>query len=147
MRLLVQRVKSASVDVSGERIASIKQGLLVFLGIHKGDTSASIDWLIKKLINLRIFADSNGKMNLSIQDVAGELLVVSQFTLYAECKNGCRPDFIAAAGGEKAQQLYESFVENLKKSYGMVSTGRFAADMQVELCNDGPITILLEREG
>jgi len=143
MKLVVQRVHSASVKISDQIVANIREGLLVFIGIHQDDTEAEIEYLFKKLINLRIFEDENGKMNLSLTDVKGSMLVVSQFTLYANCNRGNRPDFISAAKPEKAKDLYMKFVEKIRECGIPVETGIFGADMQVSLVNDGPVTIIL----
>jgi len=145
MRALVQRVKSASVAVDEKMIAKIDQGLLVFLGIKDGDTQIERDYIIKKIINLRIFADEQNAMNKSIVDVGGEILLVSQFTLYADCKKGNRPSFVKAMAPDQAKALYNDFASTLKNQYGKVKEGMFGAYMQVRLQNDGPITILLER--
>ncbi|MFA6916333.1 MAG: D-aminoacyl-tRNA deacylase [Parachlamydiales bacterium] len=145
MRLLIQRVSSASVTVEGERVSAIQKGLLVLLGIHRDDTAAPIPWLINKLLNLRIFNDMEDKMNLSIQDVKGEILLISQFTLYADCSRGRRPDFFHAAGGSQALTLYEFFIQELKKAHFPSAFGIFGADMKVELNNDGPVTVLVEK--
>ena len=145
MRLLIQRVQTANIKIDNEIISEIQQGLLVFIGIHQEDSEDNVDYLVKKLVNLRIFEDENNKMNLSIKDVNGSLLLVSQFTLYADCTRGNRPDFIQAAKPEKAILLYNSFVEKAKKSGLHTETGVFAADMKINLVNDGPITIFLER--
>jgi D-tyrosyl-tRNA(Tyr) deacylase len=147
MRLLIQRVKEAKVTVQEQVVGEIQKGLLLFLGIEETDTLQDVDWLIKKVIQLRIFNDENGKMNLSIQDVQGDFLVVSQFTLHASYKKGNRPSFARAASGEKAKSLYETFVQKLKEAYGKpVQTGIFGAYMQVHLINDGPVTILMDSQ-
>lgn len=145
MRVLIQRVKEASVKVDNQITGKIQKGLLVFLGIENEDVYEDIEWLVKKLIHLRIFNDENGKMNLSIQDVNGDFLVVSQFTLHASYKKGNRPSFTRAATGEKAKFLYESFVQTLEKMYKKpIQTGIFGAYMQVHLINDGPVTIMMD---
>lgn len=145
MRLIVQRVKNASVEVENQIIGSINQGVLIYLGIENEDTQEDIDWLVKKVINLRIFADEEDKMNLNIQEVEGEILVVSQFTLYASTKKGNRPSFTKAAKPELAKSLYEDFIETLKNAYlSNIQTGRFGANMQVESINDGPLTFILD---
>jgi D-tyrosyl-tRNA(Tyr) deacylase len=144
MRAVIQRVLEARVTVEEECIGSIGKGFLIFLGVGKEDTIEVADKYIDKILKMRIFADDNGKTNLSLQDVKGEVLVVSQFTLYAECKKGNRPDFINAAGGEKAKDLYEYVVNNIKKRLGKVESGEFGADMKVSLVNDGPFTIMLD---
>lgn len=144
MRIVIQRVLEAAVTVEGQRVGSIGKGLLVLLGIGMEDTRGVADKYIDKLLKLRIFADENGKTNLALQDVQGELLVVSQFTLYAECRKGNRPDFINAAGAAKAKELYEYFLENIKGRLGRVECGEFGGDMKVSLVNDGPFTIVLD---
>lgn len=144
MRLLIQRVTEANVTIDSVVYSSIKKGLLVLIGIHQTDTIADIPWLAKKLVELRIFEDDMGKMNLSIQDVKGEILVISQFTLYADCRRGRRPDFIDAAPPRLAEGLYNAFIKEVNM-YGLeVKTGVFAAYMQVQLTNDGPVTIILD---
>ena len=144
MRLVVQRVSNAKVEVENNTIGSIKNGFLVLLGVGNDDETANADFLLKKLVNLRVFTDEQGKMNLSLMDIQGELLIVSQFTLYADCKKGNRPSFTNAAPPEKAKQLYEYFVLQTKNLGLKVETGSFGAHMKVELLNDGPVTILLE---
>ena len=146
MKILVQRVKNAQVEVEGKTVGKIEKGFLVLLGVTYTDTKETADYLVKKLCNLRVFEDENGKMNLSIKDIDGELLIVSQFTLYADCSGGNRPSFVNAAKPEKANKLYEYFVEQCKKqNIKKVNTGEFGADMQVTLQNDGPVTIILEK--
>lgn len=146
MRLLVQRVKEAAVKVEGTTIGSIGQGLLVFLGIHRQDTEEQGTYLVKKLLALRIFHDEERKMNRSIQEVDGNILVVSQFTLYGNCLNGRRPDFIDAAPPERAQALYQNFILQLEKEWGKkVEQGSFGAYMEVSITNDGPVTFFIER--
>lgn len=144
MRLVVQRVSNAKVEVENNTIGSIKNGFLVLLGVGNDDETANADYLLKKLVNLRVFTDEQGKMNLSLMDIQGELLIVSQFTLYADCKKGNRPSFTNAAPPEKAKQLYEYFVLQAKNLGLRVETGSFGAHMKVELLNDGPVTILLK---
>lgn len=143
--MMVQRVKEASVVVENNTVGRIGKGLLVFLGVHKDDESGSISWLVNKLINLRIFEDDQGKMNLSVKDVDGEVLVVSQFTLYGNCMNGRRPDFTSTMRGPEAECLYEQFVEKVKSEMGTVETGKFGAYMQVNIINDGPVTFMIEK--
>lgn len=144
MKFVVQRVTEASVAVNQEVIGSIHQGFLVLIGICEGDTKEIADKLVKKLIGLRIFEDENGKTNLALKDVNGELLLVSQFTLYADCKKGNRPSFIKAGNPELANQLYEYIIELCKTEIPVVETGEFGADMKVSLLNDGPFTIILD---
>lgn len=145
MKILVQKVLGASVTVAGQTIASINSGYLLFVGVEKGDSQINADFLAKKVANLRIFTDENDKMNLSVQDVEGEILAVSQFTLAADVSRGNRPGFETAARPEDAEPLYEYFVTQLK-SYGLpVQTGIFQADMKVSLINDGPCTFLLQK--
>lgn len=145
MRLLIQRVKEASVVVCGETVSSIKGGILAFLGIAAEDDGSQIDRLVKKITELRIFPDEEGKMNLSVKDVGGAILLVSQFTLCADTSRGRRPDFFTAAGPESAKLLFDRFTEALKKSGVEVQTGVFGAFMEVNLINDGPVTFMLER--
>ena len=145
MKLVVQRVKHASVKVDNEIIGKIEHGYLVLLGVGPADTKSVADYLVQKLIKLRIFEDENEKMNLSIKDVEGELLIVSQFTLYADCTGGNRPSFVNAAKPELANELYEYFIEKCKEENIKTETGKFGADMKVELLNDGPVTIILEK--
>ena len=145
MRLLIQRVSKASVKVEGECVGKINKGFLVFLGITHGDTKDNVDYLVNKLYNLRVFEDENEKMNLSIKDINGEILIVSQFTLYADTSHGNRPSFINAAKPYKANELYEYFIEKAKQTGLKIEAGIFGTDMKVELLNDGPVTILLEK--
>ena len=144
MRVLLQRVSEASVKIEGKINGQIDQGLLLLLGICAEDAQGDIDWLIQKIINMRIFSDENGKMNLSIQDIQGEFLVISQFTLHASTKKGNRPSFIEAARPEIAIPLYENFITQLKLTNLKVETGIFGADMKVSLVNDGPVTIAID---
>lgn len=144
MKFVIQRVTQASVTVNQKVIGSIKQGFLVLIGIGEDDTTEIADKLVKKLMGLRIFEDENGKTNLSLKDIRGELLLVSQFTLYAECKKGNRPSFTKAGKPELANQLYEYIIEACKKEFPVVQTGEFGADMKVSLLNDGPFTIILD---
>ncbi|MBL8025112.1 MAG: D-tyrosyl-tRNA(Tyr) deacylase [Fibrobacteres bacterium] len=143
MRALLQRVTSASVKVDGKITGEINGGLLVFLGVGEGDTETYADILLKKLLALRIFSDENGKINLSVKDIGGKVLVVSQFTLYADTSRGNRPGFTLAAKPDVAEKLYNYFCENVKKEIGAVERGVFGADMEVSLVNDGPFTIML----
>ena len=144
MRIVVQRVKNASVRIDGEICGQINQGLLVFLGVSKEDTESDITYISDKITGLRIFEDENEKMNNSIMDINGEILVISQFTLYGDCRKGRRPSFDSAMRPSEAEEMYEKFVEYIKKSGLKTETGRFGADMKVELLNDGPVTIILD---
>ena len=146
MKFVIERVKQASVKVEGSVIGEIEKGYLVLIGVSDKDTEAVADKMIKKMIGLRIFEYAEGKTNLSLADVGGSLLLVSQFTLYANCKKGNRPSFIEAGAPDKANQLYEYIIEESKKSVSVVQTGRFGAEMEVSLINDGPFTILLDSE-
>ena len=146
MKLLVQRVSSAKVDVDSKTVGKINNGFLVLIGVTHTDTREIADYLVKKLCNLRVFKDENSKMNLSIKDVDGELLIVSQFTLYADCHHGNRPSFVNSAKPDMANELYEYFAEKCRKEVKNVETGIFGADMKVSLLNDGPVTIMLEKE-
>ena len=145
MKLVIQRVKKASVEVANKIVGSIEQGFLVLIGIKKGDTREQAEYLAKKLCNLRIFTDENDKLNLSLKDINGKLLIVSQFTLYANCNDGNRPSFIDAAKSDEAIPLYEYFCEECFKKGIEVQKGIFGADMKVELINDGPVTIIMEK--
>ena len=138
---VLQRVRQARVEVSGEIVGQIEQGLLVLLCAEQGDTEKEADKLLAKMLKLRIFSDDAGKMNLSVQDVGGGLLVVSQFTLAADTKGGNRPSFTGAAAPDEGRRLYDYFVAQAKTAHPVVQTGQFAADMQVHLVNDGPVTI------
>jgi D-tyrosyl-tRNA(Tyr) deacylase len=144
MRALLQRVTQASVVVEGSVVGEIGAGLLILLGVAKPDTNADAAFLVDKVLNLRIFPDAEGKMNRSLLDTQGSLLVVSQFTLYGDCRKGRRPGFDAAAPAEQARALYESFVEGARRSGLRVETGVFQAHMEVALVNDGPVTLMLE---
>lgn len=144
MKVLIQRVNEASVTIDSKVYSSIKKGILALVGIEKGDSIEQVEKLAKKVVNLRIFSDENGKMNLSLIDIKGEILVVSQFTLCGNCKKGTRPSFDNSAVPEIANEYYEKFIQNIKE-YGInVATGQFGADMKVELINDGPVTFMLE---
>lgn len=143
MQGLIQRVKQAKVEVAGEVVGEISQGILLLLGVEKQDTEQSAQKLLHKVSNYRIFTDEQGKMNLSLNDIKGELLVVSQFTLAADTKKGMRPSFSSAGTPEQANTLYEYFIAEAKKAGLTVATGQFGADMQVNLCNDGPVTFNL----
>ncbi|KEJ03138.1 tyrosyl-tRNA deacylase [Clostridium botulinum A2B3 87] len=144
MRAVVQRVISSKVEVDGKVIGSIGKGLNVLLGISKEDTEEDIKYLKEKIINLRIFEDENEKLNKSLLNIGGDIIIVSQFTLYGDCRKGRRPSFIEALGGEEAYILYNKFVESIKKEVNNVATGEFGADMKVYIENDGPVTILLD---
>jgi D-aminoacyl-tRNA deacylase len=146
MRALLQRVSQARVTVDGSMVGEIGAGLLILLGVAKPDTAANAEFLVEKVLNLRIFPDPAGKMNLSLLDTAGEMLVVSQFTLYGDCRKGRRPSFDTAAPAEQARALYESFVALARRSGLRVETGVFQTHMDVALVNDGPVTLLLETE-
>ena len=145
MRFLIQRVTEASVTVDGEVTGRIGKGFLVLIGVCDTDNEAVADAMVKKLAGLRIFEDENGKTNLSIRDIGGEMLVVSQFTLYADCRHGNRPSFTKAGNPQEAERLYEYAVKRIREAEGIpVSTGRFGADMKVRLLNDGPFTVMLD---
>lgn len=144
MKLVIQKVSHASVETEGTCIAEIQKGFLVLVGIGKNDTKEIVDQYVKKMVNLRIFTDKKGKTNLSLADVNGEVLLVSQFTLYANCKKGNRPSFFDAGNPEEAQALYEYMVEKVKEFVPVVQTGKFGALMKVSLINEGPFTILLD---
>ncbi|MCL9809381.1 D-aminoacyl-tRNA deacylase [Flavobacterium luminosum] len=145
MRAVIQRVLQASVTVKGNSIASIQQGLLVLIGIEDADTQEDINWLTAKIANLRIFGDENGVMNLSVKEIDGEMIVVSQFTLHALTKKGNRPSYIKASKPEIAIPLYEAFVQQMERELGKaIQTGQFGADMKVSLLNDGPVTIIID---
>lgn len=145
MKFVVQRVKNARVEVENKIVGEIDQGFMVLIGITHSDNKEVADYLIKKLINLRVFEDENGKMNLSLKDVNGSLLLVSQFTLYADCSGGNRPSFTKAANPDLANEIYEYIIEECQKKIDNVQTGIFGADMKVSLLNDGPVTIILEK--
>jgi D-tyrosyl-tRNA(Tyr) deacylase len=144
MKALLQRVTRASVSISGEVVGEIGPGLVVLVGIAEGDTAEDVRYLARRTVDLRIFADESGKFNLSAQDIKGELLVVSQFTLIADTRKGRRPSFVAAAPPDKAEPLFNEFVSETRSSGLKVATGRFQQYMQVEIHNDGPVTVLLE---
>lgn len=144
MKFVIQRVKHASVTVENQVIGKINQGFMVLIGVCETDDETIADKMVKKLIGLRIFKDENGKTNLDLYSVGGELLLISQFTLYADCKKGNRPSFINAANPEKANALYEYIIAECKKQVDVVEKGEFGADMKVELLNDGPCTIVLD---
>lgn len=144
MRAVVQRVSSSKVVVDDSVIGSIGRGVNVLIGISKEDTEEDLIYIRDKVINLRIFEDENSKMNLSLLDIKGEILAISQFTLYGDCRKGRRPNFMNAEGGERVKELYNRFIELLKESKLKVETGEFGADMKVDIQNDGPVTLLLE---
>ncbi len=146
MKVLIQRVIKASVSVENKVIGKIDKGILIFLGIAKSDTDKELNWMGDKVLKLRLFEDENGKMNKSIKDVKGDILVISQFTLYGDCKKGTRPSFTEAAGAEKGREYYEKFLKYLYDNFdGKVDSGEFGADMKVELINDGPVTLMVEK--
>lgn len=144
MKIVIQRVKQADVKIEQKIVGKIEKGYLILLGIGKEDTEDMLQKYVDKIVKMRIFADENGKTNLSLKDVNGQVLVVSQFTLYADCKKGNRPNFLLAGEPEKAKNLYEKFVELMKEQVDIVQTGEFGADMDVSLINDGPFTVVLE---
>ena len=146
MKLVIQRVSRASVTVRGSVIGQIGQGYLVLVGVGREDTKEDADRLVRKMIGLRIFSDENGKINRSLKDVDGQLLLISQFTLYADCRHGNRPGFTDAGDPEKAKELYEYMIDSCRREIPVVEQGEFGADMKVELVNDGPFTILLDSE-
>lgn len=147
MRILVQRVTSSSVSVNDKIVGKSGKGLLLLVGFTQGDSSKEIDYMVDKVINLRIFDDENGVMNKSLLDIGGSILSISQFTLYADASKGRRPSYVKALGGDKSSSLYDEFNQKLKKSGVEVETGIFGEDMKVSLINDGPVTIMLEKEG
>ena len=144
MRAVVQRVRHSKVEVNGEIIGEVSRGFNVLLGISKEDTIEDITYMKDKILNLRVFEDEAGKLNKSLMDVNGELLVVSQFTLYGDCRRGRRPSFIDALGGEEAEKMYEEFVRQCKEILPKVETGKFGADMMVTIENDGPVTLMID---
>ncbi len=146
MRFVIQRVNEASVSIEGNTVGQIEKGFLVLIGVSNDDTKEIADKMIKKLIGMRIFEDENGKTNLSLADVGGRLLLVSQFTLYANCKKGNRPSFVNAGAPDMAKELYEYIISECRKQVSVVETGEFGADMKVRLENDGPFTILLDSD-
>ena len=145
MKLVVQRVKNAKVEVKEKVVGKIDKGYMILVGITHEDTKETVEYLAKKVCSLRVFSDENGKMNLNIKDINGEILIVSQFTLYADCVHGNRPSFTNAAKPEEANMLYEYFCEKVSENGIKVEKGIFGADMQVSLLNDGPVTIILEK--
>ena len=146
MKFIIQRVTEASVSVDEQLVGSIQQGYLVLIGVCDADTQAEADRLVRKMLNLRIFSDENGKTNLSLKDVDGELLLISQFTLYADCRKGNRPSFVKAGNPEHAKALYEYIIDSCKKERPVVQQGVFGAHMKVQLVNDGPFTVILDSE-
>lgn len=146
MRAVVQRVSKASVTIAQQEVGKIDQGLVILLGIHEKDTQDDVDYLVKKIAQMRIFEDEQGKMNRSVEDVEGQILSVSQFTLFADTKKGNRPSFISAAHPETAIPLYEAFNEGIRNRGITVATGQFGADMAVSLINDGPVTIIIDSQ-
>lgn len=145
MRAVIQRASSASLHIEGKLHASIETGFVILLGIHVEDTEVDVDYLVGKIHGLRIFSDSEGKMNLSLEQVSGQILLISQFTLYADTRKGNRPSYLASARPEQAIPLYERMIEKLSYAMGNpIKTGVFGADMQVSLCNDGPVTIIID---
>lgn len=146
MRAVVQRISKASVTIDQEEVGKIDQGLVILLGIHEKDTQDDVDYLVKKIAQMRIFEDEQGKMNRSVEDVEGQILSVSQFTLFADTKKGNRPSFISAARPETAIPLYEAFNEGIRNRGITVATGQFGADMAVSLINDGPVTIIIDSQ-
>lgn len=146
MRAVIQRVKRASVDVNGITTGSISKGIVIFLGIHRHDEAKEIDWMAEKILNLRIFPDPDGKMNISLADIKAEMLIVSQFTLYGDCRKGRRPGYSEAAPPEIAEPIYNRFVDEVRNKGINAATGKFQAMMDVTLVNDGPVTLLLDSE-
>ena len=144
MKFVIQRVKHASVTVEGEVLGKIGKGFMVLIGVSETDNETIADKMVQKLINMRIFEDENGKTNLALKDVGGELLLISQFTLYADCKKGNRPSFIKAGSPDKANALYQYIIEKCREEIPIVEEGEFGADMKVELLNDGPVTVMLD---
>lgn len=146
MRFLIQRVNEASVTVDNELTGQIRKGFLVFVGIREDDTPEMADKMVKKLIGLRIFEDENGKTNLDLKTVGGQLLIISQFTLYADCRKGNRPSFTGAGGPEMAERLYRHIIQQCRQEIDTVEEGRFGAEMKVSILNDGPFTVLLDSD-
>lgn len=146
MRFVIQRVQHANVSVDGQIVGAINKGLLVFIGVTHSDTREIADKMVKKLVNMRIFQDENDKTNLALQDVNGQLLLISQFTLYADCKKGNRPSFVNAGKPDMANELYEYIIKCCKESVPIVEKGSFGADMKIDLLNDGPFTIVLDSD-
>ena len=147
MRIVIQRVKKASVSIDEQIVANINQGLLILLGIENADNENDIKWLVQKILGLRIFSDAEGKMNLSVSDIQGEILIVSQFTLFASTVKGNRPSFLKSAKPDISIPLYKNFLETIKKETSLkIETGQFGADMEVSLINDGPVTIIIDSQ-
>ena len=146
MRAVIQRVIRASVEIDGQITGSISNGLVVFLGIHKSDGDKQINWMLEKILNLRVFPDPSGKMNISLADINAEMLIVSQFTLYGDCRKGRRPGYSEAAPPELASSIYERFIKKADQSGIRIATGTFQAMMHVNLVNDGPVTLLLDSD-
>lgn len=144
MRAVVQRVKKSSVKVDGEIVGSIEKGINVLIGICEDDNLDDLKYIVDKIVNLRIFHDDNDKMNLSVKDIKGDILAISQFTLYGDCRRGRRPNFMSALGGNEAEKIYNKFIEMLRETGIKIETGVFGAHMDVEIQNDGPVTILLD---
>ena len=144
MRAVIQRVSKASVSIEGKEVGRVGRGVCILLGVHETDTTDQVDWMVLKIANLRIFEDEEGKMNRSLLEAGGSALVVSQFTLYGDCRKGRRPSFVSAAGPDKANPLYEDFCKRLQIEGVPVETGVFGAKMEVCLCNDGPVTLVVE---
>ncbi|TDT72251.1 D-tyrosyl-tRNA(Tyr) deacylase [Hypnocyclicus thermotrophus] len=145
MKIVLQKVKTANVKVKNEVVGEISKGIVIFLGINNNDTEKEADWLVNKIIKLRIFEDENKKMNNSLIDIDGEILIVSQFTLYGDCRKGLRPSFTEAASPKKAKILYDYFVEKIRKTGIKIETGIFQEHMEVSLINDGPVTMIIEK--
>ena len=147
MRIVIQRVKKASVSIDEQIVANINQGLLILLGLENADNENDIKWLVQKILGLRIFSDAEGKMNLSVSDIQGEILIVSQFTLFASTVKGNRPSFLKSAKPDISIPLYKNFLETIKKETSLkIETGQFGADMEVSLINDGPVTIIIDSQ-
>ncbi|SHO49415.1 D-aminoacyl-tRNA deacylase [Anaerocolumna xylanovorans] len=146
MKVVIQRVKHASVTIEEKIKGSINRGFLLLIGIGKEDTRETVDKYLDKILKLRIFDDEEGKTNLSLNDINGDIMAISQFTLYADCRKGNRPNFLNAAGPKEAKELYEYFLKSCKEKYGRVESGEFGADMKIDLLNDGPFTVVLDKE-
>lgn len=146
MRVIIQRVNKAECRVEGVVVGLINEGMVIFLGVRKGDKLADIEYLVEKIVNLRIFSDEEGKMNFSLRQVKGEVLIIPQFTLYGNCKKGLRPNFVEAASMRVAQQYYLRFIELMKKRVNIVESGKFRAKMRIVIDNDGPVTLIVNSE-